>query len=383
MPERNDTPLLDRVVPVLSSEKLLKPLMILAGSVVFCVILFFTLGLIGKEHVSWCAVSGPASVRSGRDVQLKVSFFDIREPVNLVVNFHWSDKNGQDRGFLVSGKPVPEIVGDGEHIFTLKVVSKEELGYVQVIVYLSETGSWNDAVRAAHTDMIPVYSSDHVQKESSFNIIPVHPVFDERTADAIKSVKKISDRDRQETTERQSEMDAKLKWLRFSYFAATSFLCFLCFLFNRHAQMRLLWLLSAIILIFLALDSILDLLWSLSGLLRNTAKNQGWYDRRWAVQRWAVAGSVTAVMLLAVFLLRLSSQSMRISGDTLGYLLLLAGLITLLLLAIVRIVSYHLLDKVLRKQVAGLPFQAIVEIAGTLGVWAAVFLTFFRQHVAF
>ena len=302
MPKRNDTPLLDRVIPVLFSERLLKPLMILAGSVVFCVILFFTLGLIGKEHVSWCAVSGPASVRSGRD---------------------------------------------------------------------------------ARTDMIPVYSSNHVQKKSSFNIIPVPPVFDERTADAIKSVKKISDRDRQEATERQSEMDAKLKWLRFSYFTATSFLCLLCFLFNRHSQMRLLWLLSAIILIFLALDSILDLLWSLSGFLRNAAKSQGWYYRRWAVQRWAVAGSVTAVMLLAVFLLRLSSQSIRISGDTLGYLLLLAGLITLLSLAIVRIVSYHLLDKVLRKQIAGLPFQAIVEIAGTLGVWAAVFLTFFRQHVAF
>ena len=93
--------------------------------------------------------------------------------------------------------------------------------------------------------------------------------------------------------------------------------------------------------------------------------------------------SITAVMLLTVFLLWLSSQSMHISGHTLGYLLLLAGLITLLLLAIVRIVSYHLLDRVLRKQVAGLPFQAIVEIVGTLGVWAAVFLTFFRQRVAF
>ena len=74
---------------------------------------------------------------------------------------------------------------------------------------------------------------------------------------------------------------------------------------------------------------------------------------------------------------------MHISGHTLGYLLLLAGLITLLLLAIVRIVSYHLLDRILGEQVAGLPFQTIVEIAGTLGVWAAVFLTFFRQRVAF
>jgi len=181
------------------------------------------------------------------------------------------------------------------------VVSKEKLGYVQAVIYLSKTGSWNDAVRAARTDMIPVRSSNHVQKKSSFNIIPVHPVFYERTADAIKSVKKLSDRNQQETTERQSEMDAKLKWLRFSYFTATSFLCFLCFLFNRNAQMRLLWLLSAIILIFLALDSILDLLWSLSELLRNAAKSQGWYYRRRVVQRWAVAVSATAVMLITVF----------------------------------------------------------------------------------
>jgi len=120
MTERNDTPLLDRGGTVLFSERLLKPLMIVAGFVLFCVILFITLGLIGKKHVSWCAVSGPAFVHSGQEARLKVSYFDIREPVKLVVNFHWSDKKGQSMGRLVSGKPVPEIIGDGEHFLPSK-----------------------------------------------------------------------------------------------------------------------------------------------------------------------------------------------------------------------------------------------------------------------
>ena len=68
----------------------------------------------------------------------------------MVVDFHWSDKKGQNMGFLVSGKPVLEIVGDGEHVVTLRVVSKEELGYVRAIVYLSKTGSWNDAKQAGN-----------------------------------------------------------------------------------------------------------------------------------------------------------------------------------------------------------------------------------------
>ena len=164
-------------------------------------------------------------------------------------------------------------------------------------------------------------------------------------------------------------------WVTFAAYLAAAGLC-LRAARSPHAtvdeplrrQRALLWVLLAVALIALGLNKPLDLHQWITRIGKRIALRDGWYDHRREVQRVFVAYlSIGACVALGGFALAFRRVLKR-QG------LALAGIVFLVCFILLRTVSFHNIDHLLAKRLAGLKLHIILELAGIACIAASAAL---------
>lgn len=135
---------------------------------------------------------------------------------------------------------------------------------------------------------------------------------------------------------------------------------------------RGLWTMVALLMAFLSVNKQIDLQSLFTDLGRVIAKQQGWYEQRRQFQQWFVAGVLAASFLtVAIVVLRFRVFWRR-------HIVLGAGLAFLLTFIVVRAVSFHHVDALLRTRVAGMRMNWILELSG-IGLVSVAALLDYRK----
>jgi len=107
----------------------------------------------------WVMVDGDAYAVPGRPLMLNILVDPQLSPQLLAVDLHWSTRRRAPRGYLTGGRPqrIPGAVGSC-HV-AIPVPERDDMGFVQAVLYVSQSGRWEDRIRSASTEPIPVTSS--------------------------------------------------------------------------------------------------------------------------------------------------------------------------------------------------------------------------------
>ena len=125
-----------------------------------------------------------------------------------------------------------------------------------------------------------------------------------------------------------------------------------------HHRERLFWLLTAALMVALALNKQLDLQSLLTAIGRCSAKAEGWYEQRRGFQQafiiW-LAMAAAGIGGVCGFALR---HSLRRTGLALFGLVLVGGFI------LIRAVGFHHVDVLLNQRISGASVNGILELSG-------------------
>jgi len=127
---------------------------------------------------------------------------------------------------------------------------------------------------------------------------------------------------------------------------------------TNYRRERWFWLTAAALLLFLALNELLDLQTLLTAAGRRIARDGDWYRERRTVQLWFVVGlgSAVAVGLLSVaWLLRKSRQWVFFA---------LMGFVLIAAFDVLRAASMHHVDQLFRRGSAGFGFGTAMQFTG-------------------
>ena len=119
-----------------------------------------------------------------------------------------------------------------------------------------------------------------------------------------------------------------------------------------------LWLLIALMFIFLGINKQLDLQSALTEAGRMLAIKQGWYAARRIVQLWFIAGVAAVCLCIAVTLLRLASEA------PVSTCLALVGMVFVLAFVLIRAASFHHIDRFIDARILGLKWNWVLEMGG-------------------
>ena len=128
---------------------------------------------------------------------------------------------------------------------------------------------------------------------------------------------------------------------------------------------RGLWLLVAALMTLLCINKQLDLQSLFTDIGRVISYNQGWYKQRREFQKWFVLGVLASSFIITAFLM------IRCRGFWKSHFLLAAGLMFLLTFIVVRAISFHHFDVLLRSKVVGVKMNGILELGGIALIWLA------------
>lgn len=140
---------------------------------------------------------------------------------------------------------------------------------------------------------------------------------------------------------------------------------------SRHAWLQripretLFWRLTAALLLFLAINELLDLQTLLTMIGRAHAKAHGWYPQHRRIQYIFVIALAFGALLFGAVMLWLTRQMHA------GIRLALAGLLFIGLFILLRAASFHHLDDILGRGATEFPLGSIQEMVGILIVAAA------------
>ncbi len=121
---------------------------------------------------------------------------------------------------------------------------------------------------------------------------------------------------------------------------------------------RLTWLVMTAVMAALALNKQLDLQSLLTDIGRVAARHQGWYAERRSFQKWLVLGTLAGAGLTVSFLI------FRFQAFWKQNVLLAAGIALLTTFIIVRAISFHHVDTLLKTKVVGIKLNWAFELGG-------------------
>lgn len=134
---------------------------------------------------------------------------------------------------------------------------------------------------------------------------------------------------------------------------------------RRQARDSLFWRITAVLLVLLAINELLDLQTLLTSAARAHAKANGWYGEHRRVQYAFVMALAVAAVFVGIALLRLTRRT-----DA-AVRLALAGLVFIGLFVLLRAASFHHLDEILGGGAPEFSWGSLQEMAGILIVAAA------------
>ena len=133
---------------------------------------------------------------------------------------------------------------------------------------------------------------------------------------------------------------------------------------NQNGDRRM-WTLVTILMTLLCINKQLDLQSLLTDIGRVIAWKQGWYGERRSFQKWFVLGVLALSGMSTAFL------AWRFRSFWIRHFLLAAGLAFLLTFIVVRAISFHHVDMMLKSNFAGVRVNWFLELTGIGLIWAA------------
>lgn len=133
---------------------------------------------------------------------------------------------------------------------------------------------------------------------------------------------------------------------------------------------HLTWILVTWLMVLLCINKQLDLQSLFTDIGRVISYHQGWYQERREYQKWFVLGLLGGSALTSLFLLVRFHQFWR------RHFLLSCGLVFLLTFVVVRAVSFHHVDVLLKSEIAGFRMNWFLELTGIGLIWLAAFLDY-------
>lgn len=128
---------------------------------------------------------------------------------------------------------------------------------------------------------------------------------------------------------------------------------------------RRLWTIVTILMTMLCLNKQLDLQSLFTDIGRTIAWQQGWYENRRSFQKEFVLVVMAASVVITGFL------TWRFRGFWKRHFLLAGGLAFLLTFIVVRAISFHHVDLMLKMEVSGVRMNWFLELGGILLIWIA------------
>ena len=118
------------------------------------------------------------------------------------------------------------------------------------------------------------------------------------------------------------------------------------------------WLILSVLLSFLGVNKQLDLQSLLTEIGRAFSRKQGWYERRGAVQLAFVAAAGVVALIAAFWFAWIARKNLKRN------LTALVGIVLLLAFVSIRASSFHHVDVVINSTLAGVRWNAIMELGG-------------------
>ena len=131
----------------------------------------------------------------------------------------------------------------------------------------------------------------------------------------------------------------------------------------------------ALILILLGINKQLDLQVGLTQFFRTAAKNNDWYDERFTLQILLAEGFGIIGFIILLYLRKTISIIWRIHS------LAFCGLIFLICLTLIDVVSFHHIDSMFNRYIAGLLIKEVLEIVAIGCIWKSAFINI-KKNVA-
>lgn len=131
---------------------------------------------------------------------------------------------------------------------------------------------------------------------------------------------------------------------------------------------RKMWIMVVIMMGLLCINKQLDLQSLITEIGRVISRKQGWYNERRDFQIWFVIG-LPVIAFLATLCLAFKYRPFWKT-----HLLLASGIVFLLTFIVVRAISFHHVDALLKCQIAGVKLNWFLELSGIALIWlAAIF----------
>ena len=92
----------------------------------------------------------------GESVQLRVHLTRAEPEALLCADLHWASDRNTPEGFLAAGDSKAAVKSGGTFDFRIPVPARENLRFVNGIIYLSPDGQWSHHTFVATTDLIPI-----------------------------------------------------------------------------------------------------------------------------------------------------------------------------------------------------------------------------------
>jgi len=129
-----------------------------------------------EPRAGWLQVEAPRSARVGQSFPIRVDLAPQAEPGFLCADLHWFHTHDNSQGYLESGGAKPVRREGGTYDFSVMVRPKTGLGFVQVVLFLSRTGSWDTQTRVAASELIPVLTNNLAELDMQFARLRMAPV---------------------------------------------------------------------------------------------------------------------------------------------------------------------------------------------------------------
>ncbi len=109
-----------------------------------------------RSGQDWCSVEYSGNVKAAGKLKITVKPKLSPSKDLLFCHVHWKDKNGKYRGFLTAPACLPKPLVDTGVNFDITLPSKQELGYISLVIFASPNGSFKKKNKVAFSKYIPL-----------------------------------------------------------------------------------------------------------------------------------------------------------------------------------------------------------------------------------
>jgi hypothetical protein len=109
-----------------------------------------------EDRPGWLTAETPGTAVIGRPFEVRITLENPVEPSQIDCTLHRANADKKDWGFLASSGPARPAAGGRTYAFVFTVPEHADTAFAFALVFLSPSGEWAQATRAATTEYVPV-----------------------------------------------------------------------------------------------------------------------------------------------------------------------------------------------------------------------------------